>query len=204
MDCKETTSLMHDYLDDDLSLSQRNGLESHLSTCPDCRMRFKELEQTDMLLYAMRHYSPSASDELTDRIVSAVPQPKKQQPWLKWIKRHPALTAAAIFVIVMFSSTIGFWDQDNQLIVRGDDLDQIVIEGNNVIVPEGKSITGNLTVENGVAKVYGNVEGNLTVIDGQYMTASTAHISGQIKSIDQALDWIWYKFTDIVNVVAYR
>ncbi|MCM3786266.1 zf-HC2 domain-containing protein [Neobacillus mesonae] len=204
MDCKETTSLMHDYLDDDLSLSQRNGLESHLSTCPDCRMRFKELEQTDMLLYAMRHYSPSASDELTDRIVSAVPQPKKQQPWLKWIKRHPALTAAAIFVIVMFSSTIGFWDQNNQLIVRGDDLDQIVIEGNNVIVPEGKSITGNLTVENGVAKVYGNVEGNLTVIDGQYMTASTAHISGQIKSIDQALDWIWYKFTDIVNVVAYR
>ncbi|MFD2702623.1 zf-HC2 domain-containing protein [Paenibacillus shunpengii] len=204
MDCKESTSLMHEYLDDELSLSQKSGLESHLSICPDCRMRFKELEQTDMLLYAMRHYSPSASDELTDRIMSAVPEPKKQQPWLKWVKRHPALTAAAIFVIVMFSSTISFWDQSNQLIVSGDDLDQIVIEGNDVIVPEGKSITGNLTVENGTAKVYGNVEGNLTIIDGHYMTASTAHISGQIKSIDQALDWIWYKITDVMNVVAYR
>ncbi|MBD7970617.1 zf-HC2 domain-containing protein [Paenibacillus gallinarum] len=205
MDCNEITSLMHEYLDDELSTAQKKGLENHLSMCPDCRMLFKELEQTDMLLYAMKHYSPSASDELTDRIMSAVPQPKKQQPWLKWVKRHPAFTAAAVFLLVMLSSTLSFWDQSDQLIVKGSDLDQIVIEGNNVIIPEGKSINGDLTVENGTAQIYGNVEGNLTVIDGSYnMQASTAHVSGQIKSIDQALDWIWYKVTNIMSVVAYR
>ncbi|WP_211749853.1 zf-HC2 domain-containing protein [Paenibacillus sp. Marseille-Q4541] len=205
MDCNEITSLMHEYLDDELSAAQNEGLESHLSTCPDCRMLFKELEQTDMLLFAMKHYSPSASNELTDRIMSAVPQPKKQQLWLKWVKRHPAITAAAVFLFVMLSSTLSFWDQNDQLIVRGSDLDQIVIEGNNVIIPEGKSINGDLTVENGTAQIYGNLEGNLTVIDGSYnMKASTAHVSGQIKSIDQALDWIWYKLTDIMSEVAYR
>ncbi|MNO05927.1 Anti-sigma-W factor RsiW [compost metagenome] len=52
-------------------------------------------------------------------------------------------------------------------------------------------------MQNGEARVYGDVEGNVTVIDGSYYQASTAHIAGQVKSIDQTLDWIWYKVTDL-------
>lgn len=104
----------------------------------------------------------------------------------------------------MLFSAWNFWNQNNEMVVKGNNLDQIVIEGNTVIVPEGKSIAGDLTIENGTAQVYGDVNGNLTVIDGQLYQASTAHISGQVKSIDQALDWFWYKITNMVNEVAYR
>jgi hypothetical protein len=61
-----------------------------------------------------------------------------------------------------------------------------------------------LTVENGKTQIYGDVQGNLTVIDGSLYQASTAHISGQVKSIDQAMDWIWYKITNMFSDVAYR
>ncbi|GIO58215.1 zf-HC2 domain-containing protein [Paenibacillus cellulositrophicus] len=204
MDCKLAVSLMHDYLDDDLSKEQQLELKTHMLSCPDCRMQFKELEQTDMLMYSLTHHTPSASLELTERIMNSLPKQKKQQLWLTWVKRHPAITAAAIFVLVMLFSTVSFWDQDTQLVVKGSDLDQVVIEGNTVIVPEGKSIAGNLTVENGKTQIYGDVQGNLTVIDGSLYQASTAHISGQVKSIDQAMDWIWYKITNMFSDVAYR
>ncbi|OZB90402.1 zf-HC2 domain-containing protein [Paenibacillus sp. XY044] len=204
MDCNLAVSLMHDYLDDDLSKEQQLELKTHMLSCPDCRMQFKELEQTDMLMFSLTHHTPSAPLELTERIMNSLPKQKKQQLWLTWVKRHPAITAAAIFVLVMLFSTVSFWDQDTQLVVKGSDLDQVVIEGNTVIVPEGKSIAGNLTVENGKTQIYGDVQGNLTVIDGSLYQASTAHISGQVKSIDQAMDWIWYKITNMFSDVAYR
>ncbi|MCJ8014588.1 zf-HC2 domain-containing protein [Paenibacillus sp. KQZ6P-2] len=204
MECNLAVSLMHDYLDDDLSKDQQLELKTHLLSCPDCRMRFKELEQTDMLMFSLSHQAPSAPPELTQRIMSTLPQEKKQQPWFGWIKRHPAITAAAMFLIIMLSSSVSFWDQETQLVVKGSDLDQVIIEGDNVIVPAGKSIAGNLTVENGKTKIYGDVNGNLTVIDGSLYQASTAHISGKVKTIDQALDWIWYKITNMFSEVAYR
>lgn len=204
MECKLAVSLMHDYLDDDLSKEQRLMLKEHMLTCPDCRMQFKELEQTDMLLYSLHHSTPSASNELTERILNALPVHKKQQRWVKWVKRHPAATAAALFLVVMLFSTISVWNQDSQLVVQGNNLDQVIIEGNTVILPEGKTIAGDLTIENGKAQIFGVVEGNLTVIDGSLYKASTAHISGQVKNVDRAMDWIWYKITSLVSDVAYR
>jgi hypothetical protein len=60
-----------------------------------------------------------------------------------------------------------------------------------------------LTVSNGKANVLGDVEGNVTVIEGSFYQASTAHISGQVKTIDQALDWFWYKVTNSMSSLAY-
>ncbi|HEY2491717.1 MAG TPA: zf-HC2 domain-containing protein [Paenibacillus sp.] len=204
MECKLAVSLMHDYLDDDLSKEQRLMLKEHMLTCPDCRMQFKELEQMDMILYSLHYSTPSASDELTERILSALPVHKKQQRWVKWVKSHPAATAAALFLVVMLFSTVSVWSKDSQLMVHGSNLDQVIIEGNTVILPEGKTIAGDLTIENGKAQIFGVVEGNLTVIDGSLYKASTAHISGQVKHVDRALDWIWYKITNLVSDVAYR
>ncbi|MGZ0043141.1 zf-HC2 domain-containing protein [Paenibacillus ottowii] len=200
MDCKQAVSFMHDYLDGDLSEQDKHELEQHLLDCPECRMRFKELERTDAMLYGTRyHQVPCVSDELTFRIMNALPPHKRQPavPMLTWVKRHPAVTAAAFFLIVICSSMASFSSTDHQLVVKGSNLDQVVIQGDTVIVPEGKSIAGDLTVQNGEARVYGDVEGNVTVIDGSYYQASTAHIAGQVKSIDQTLDWIWYKVTDL-------
>ncbi|MEK4483167.1 MULTISPECIES: zf-HC2 domain-containing protein [Paenibacillus] len=204
MECKLAVSMMHDYLDDDLPEQQQRELKEHLLSCPDCRAKFKELEQTDMLMFSLMHQNPVASDDLVSRIMSSLPKTKKEKAFITWIKRHPTLTAASLFLVVMLMSTVTFWSPDRQLVVRGVDLDQVVIKGDTVIVPSGKIITGDLTIENGKAQVYGEVNGNVTVIDGSLYQASTAHISGQVKSIDQAVSWFWYKVTNMFSEVAYR
>jgi hypothetical protein len=167
-------------------------------------MVFKELEQTELMLYSLPQHIPDASKELVERILSTLPKHKEPQIWVKWMKRHPALTAAAIFLVIMLFSVINVFNQDSQLVVKGNNLEQIVIDGNTVIVPEGSIISGDLTIENGKAEVFGDVEGDLTVIDGSLYRASTAQISGQVKSVDKALDWIWYKISNIFSEVAYR
>lgn len=204
MECKLAVSMMHDYLDDDLPDQQQRELKEHLLSCPDCRVKFKELEQTDMLMFSLMHQNPVASDDLVSRIMDSLPKSKKEKRFVTWIKRHPALTAASLFLVVMLMSTVTFWSPDRQLVVRGVDLDQVIIKGDTVIVPSGKIISGDLTVENGKAQVYGDVNGNVTVIDGSLYQASTAHISGQVKSIDQAVSWLWYKVTNMFSEVAYR
>lgn len=205
MDCKQASSLMHEYFDDDLTHEQVVELKDHLQGCSVCSARFKELEQTEMMLFStIRYKALSAPDELVDAIMSKIPTQRKQQAWVGWIKRHPALTAAAVFLLVMVFSSLSLWKSDEHLVVKVADLDQVIINGDTVTVPEGSTVAGNLTVENGKAEIYGDVQGNLTVIDGSYYQASTAHISGEIKSIDQALDWIWYRITNTFTEVAYR
>ncbi|MBA9088740.1 anti-sigma factor RsiW [Fontibacillus solani] len=205
MDCKQASSLMHEYFDDDLTHEQVVELKHHLQGCSVCSARFQELEQTEMVLFStIRHKALSAPDELVDAIMSKIPNQRRQQVWVGWIKKHPALTAAAVFLFVMVFSSLSLWKSDEQLVVKVADLDQVIINGDTVTVPEGSTIAGNLTVENGKAEIYGDVQGNLTVIDGSYYQASTAHISGEIKSIDQALDWIWYRITNTFTEVAYR
>lgn len=205
MDCKQASSLMHDYLDDDLERGRAVELKSHLESCSACNERFRELERTELMLFAaIKQRTAQVSDDLVDRIVSKLPSQRKQQAWIGWIRRHPALTAAAMFLVVMLFSAISLWESDDQLVVKTADPDQVIINGNTVTVPSGSKIAGNLTVENGKAEIYGDVEGNLTVIDGSYYQASTAHIAGEIKSIDQALDWIWYRITNVFTEVAYR
>ncbi|MBT2291472.1 zf-HC2 domain-containing protein [Paenibacillus albidus] len=204
MECKLAVSMMHDYLDDDLPKPQQRELKEHLLSCTDCRLKFKELEQTDMLMFSLMHQNPIASEDLVERIMNSIPKPKKERRFITWIKKHPALTAASVFFVVMLMSSVTFWNQERQLVVRGTDLDQVVIKGDTVIVPSGKVISGNLTVENGETQVFGEVNGNVTVIDGSLYQASTAHISGQVQSIDQAVSWLWYKVTNMFSDVAYR
>jgi anti-sigma factor RsiW len=204
MECKLAVSMMHDYLDDDLPDLQQRELKEHLLSCPDCRAKFKELEQTDMLMFSLMHQNPVASEDLVNRIMDSLPKPKKEKAFITWIKRHPALTAASLFIFVMLMSSAAFWNEDRQLVVRGTDLEQVVIKGDTVIVPSGSTISGDLTVENGKTQVYGEVNGNVTVIDGSMYMASTAHISGQVKKIDQAVSWLWYKVTNMFSEVAYR
>ncbi|WP_138494895.1 zf-HC2 domain-containing protein [Paenibacillus pinistramenti] len=205
MDCKQAASLMHEYLDKDLPEDQALDLKSHLDRCESCRTRFKELEQSEMLLFAaVKQSLPSTSDDVLERIMSNLPKRRRQQVWITWVKRHPAMTAAAVFLLVMLFSTLSVWKSDDQLVVKGADLDKVQIEGHTVIVPEGTAIAGDLTVENGNTEIYGEVKGNLTVIDGSLYEASTAKIAGDAKTIDQALDWIWYRITNTFTEVASR
>ncbi|MFD2610815.1 anti-sigma factor [Paenibacillus gansuensis] len=201
MDCRQAISLIHEYLDGDLDAPGTAELNRHLAECGDCSKHFQELERTTALMSLVT--PEKAPDDLTARIMGALPAaPRKpQRRWTQWVRKHPAISAAAVFLVVMASSFASLWNQESELIVKGTDLSQVVIQGDTVIVPEGHTVAGNLTVENGQTQVYGDVEGDLTVIDGSMNLASTAHIAGHITQVNQALDWIWYKIGTTFNSI---
>ncbi len=204
MNCNVAIVWMHDYLDGELPAQDIVTLKSHLLSCPACRSRFEQLQKTDAAAFhtleaikPAADFDKKASELLTQRIMQQLPKKrgKQRNGIVRYIYRNPGVTAAAVFVLVMLGSFFTMWEEDTKLIVAGEDLQQVIIEGNTVIVPEGAHLTGNLTVENGTADVKGEVDGNVTVIDGSLNLASTGHISGQSRTIDQALDWFWYKVT---------
>ncbi|QHT63320.1 anti-sigma factor [Paenibacillus lycopersici] len=209
MNCNVAIMLMHDYLDDELPLDDIAGLKAHLESCSACRARLDQLEQTEALAHRVMdtHFVVTAdqSAQLTQRIMSSLPVKRRTTGagFTRWVRNHPAVSVAAVFMLVMFSSFLAMWQQDSQLAVRGPDLAEVVIEGDTVTVPAGAHVNGDLTIENGKANVLGDVDGDVTVISGSLYEASTAHISGEVKQIDQALDWFWYKVTTSISSLAY-
>ncbi|NIK79058.1 anti-sigma factor RsiW [Paenibacillus castaneae] len=206
MNCNVAIVWMHDYLDGELSREDILTLNTHLLSCPACRSRFEQLQMTDAAAFQTLEaikpamdYDKKASEQLTQRIMQQLPKQKSKQRngVVRFIFRYPGVTAAAVFVLVMLGSFFTMWEGDTKLVVagQGEDLQHIIIEGTTVIVPEGVHLKGDLTVENGVADVKGEIDGNVTVIDGTLNLASTGHIAGQSRTIDQALDWFWYKVT---------
>ncbi|SDX93452.1 anti-sigma factor [Paenibacillus sp. CF384] len=207
MNCNVAVMLMHDYLDDELPHDDLAELKLHIDSCESCRVRLEQLERTEALTHSMMDtrvtISPHQSAQLTSHIMSSLPVKRRRIGFANWIRNHPAVSVAAVFALVMFSSFLAMWQQDNDLTVRGADLAHVIIEGDTVTVPEGAQVKGDLTVENGKANVLGDVEGDVTVISGKLYQASTAHISGEVKQIDQALDWFWYKVTHSISSLAY-
>lgn len=197
MNCKEARPLIHEYLDGDLQGSTAVRLNQHLQSCSNCRRQMKQLEQTDVFIRSMP--SGKFSEDLKDRVMDAVSITALKRSWLQWIKRHPAVSVATLFILVMLGSYVTLWNQDTDMVVKGKDLEDIVIQGDTVIVPAGYTVKGDLFVENGRIEVDGKVEGNLTVVDGNLSLASTAYISGEVTSINRALDWIWYRMSQLFS-----
>jgi cytoskeletal protein CcmA (bactofilin family) len=107
-----------------------------------------------------------------------------------------------MFVLVMTGSLMSMWNENSELMVKGKDLQSVVIQGNTVYVPAGKTVTGNIMVENGKLQVDGDIEGNIVVIQGSVNLASTAHISGQITQIDEAFSWLWFKMNGLASKIS--
>lgn len=192
--CKEALPLMHEFLDGNLQEAEALQLKKHLIACPACNEYFKQLERTEAIVRLLP--KSRVPDELTARVMSFIPMQPKRSGWLYLIKTHPAISVASVFLLVMLGSFMSLWNEDKDMVVKGADLDQVIIKDHTVFVPEGHVVNGDLMVQRGNIRVDGSVQGNLVVIDGSYNLASTAHISGQVKMVDQTLEWIWYKCND--------
>lgn len=191
MECREALPWIHEYLDGDLEPDRAEALRLHMRGCANCTAMFAEFERTEALVRALDE--PAAPPHLSASIMAALPPMRSNRSWARWMRKHPAATAAAAFLLIMVSSFFSLWNQGSQLAVRGDDLEGIVIEDGKVIVPQGARMEGDLVVENGTVQVDGDLEGDLIVIDGNVALASTAHISGRVQEVDRALDYIWFK-----------
>ncbi|WP_114352368.1 anti-sigma factor family protein [Saliterribacillus persicus] len=190
---KQITDLMHEYLDGHITKKDEQTLRSHLQTCPACQEHFHELKRAISLVKANSDLRPSSS--FTSQVMNNLPKERKRIGVQRWLRMHPLLTAAAIFFVMMFGGVYSAWDQDHQLSYpKGKNL---VVEDDTVIVPEGVRVDGDLVVKNGNLKIDGEVEGNVVIINGDHLMASTGNISGEIKQVNEIFEWLWYHIKDI-------
>nr|WP_276609495.1 zf-HC2 domain-containing protein [Chengkuizengella sediminis] len=193
VNCKQVNSLLHEYLDGDLTGVKLHQLSHHLNTCSNCKENLTQLEKTEALTRSLPK-SP-VPDDLTDKIMDVIPM-KRETRWMRWAKQYPALAAAAVFVIIMMGSLFAMNEPESNLIVSGSGMEYVVIKDNQVIVPEGQTVNGDLVVENGEIIVEGTVNGKVTLIDSEInLLASAEKVAGGVTHIDQTLDWIWYKIS---------
>lgn len=197
MNCKQANPLIHDYLDAALEGAGLTELKQHLLDCPACREDLDSLEQAEACLRVIPQ--PTVSDGLTQRIMFALPRRSKATQFKRWLKHHPAISVAAVFIVVMMSSFLSLWDSEHDLMVQGNDLEDVIIQGDLVIIPEGRTVNGDLLIENGRLEVFGSIQGNLVVVDGSIFTASTANIAGQVTSVNETIDRFWFKVKEFMS-----
>src|SRR5690625_3621305 len=200
MSCKnkEAVELMHRYLDGGLTTEAENKLRLHLEDCEACQQHFHELKRTITLIQSAE--SVTAPEGFTANVMNNLPAEEKRVRDMRLFKAHPIITAAAIFFIFMVSGMLTMWDQNTELVVSKEE--DLVIDGDTVIVPPNVVVEGDLVVRNGDLIISGTVEGNVTLINGELiedpldnetLMASVGEINGEIKQVDQAFDWMWYQ-----------
>lgn len=208
MNCnKESIELMHKYLDGDLTKPEECSLRTHLETCADCQHHFHELKRTITLIKSAEHFT--APEDFTQKVMQNLPTEKKRVTYMRWFKVHPILTAAALFFIIMMGGMFSSWNQDTQLVVSKQE--ELIIEGDTVIVPEGVTIPGDVLVKNGNLIINGTIDGNVTLVngklidenplDGENLMASAGGVNGEFESVDRVFEWMWYKVKDVFKGV---
>ncbi|MCM3742042.1 anti-sigma-W factor RsiW [Oceanobacillus luteolus] len=203
----EIVGLMHKHLDGDISNEEERQLSMHLEDCESCQEHFRELKRTITLIQSAERFEAPAN--FTANVMRNLPTEKKRVKYTRWFKMHPMLTAAAIFFILMFSGVFFTWEQENQLVVSKQE--NLVIEGDTVIVPEGEVVEGDLLVKNGNLIIKGTVDGDVTLINGKLidddpldnsgLMASVGEINGEFETVDKVFDWIWYQLKNFAKSI---
>ncbi|KIL51773.1 anti-sigma factor family protein [Jeotgalibacillus campisalis] len=192
---EEIVLLMHEYLDEELSYEKENELKQHLQHCDACRTHFQELKRTIAFVQSTSHIE--APSGFTHNVMSRLPKEKKKAGMQRWFQNNPFFAAAAVFLILMGGSLLTAWNSDDQFAFTNND--NVIVEGHTVVVPEGEVVKGDMVVRNGDLRVEGQVDGDVTVINGERYVAGAGSITGQIEEVDQAFEWLWYNIKSAFN-----
>lgn len=191
---------MHDYLDEEISVEHEMELKNHLKQCSECQKYFYELEKSIALVKSIAHIA--APDDFTMKVMNKLPKEKKKVGVQRWFRHHPLLTAASLFLVLMMGSVFSTWNKEHSLSVSKQP--NLVVQNDTVIVPEGEVVKGDVVVRNGSIRIEGEVEGNVTVINGEQYMASAGNVTGEIKEINAIFEWIWYYMKntaqDLINL----
>lgn len=189
MKCPEhVIDYMHEYLDEEISEEHEKVLREHLQSCKDCQEYFRELNKAIALVQSTSHIH--APDDFTSKVMAGLPKEKKKTEIQRWFRGHPLLTAASLFIALMTGSIFATWNEEHQFSVSKQP--NLVVENDTVIVPEGEVVKGDVVVRNGKVKIEGEVQGNVTVINGEKYLASAGNVTGEITEVNEVFEWIWY------------
>ncbi|MFP3918254.1 zf-HC2 domain-containing protein [Lysinibacillus telephonicus] len=184
---------MHEYFDGDISREHEQQLKKHLQVCSDCQQHMHQLSDTIAFVKSAAHIT--APPHFEEQVMKRLPKGKNRVGLQKWFRRHPIIVAAAVFFLFMSATLLSSYPNDEFSVTKQPNL---IVDGQTVIVPEGEVVKGDIVVKNGDIVIEGEVDGNVTVINGQYM-ASTAVVTGQIEEIDETFEWLWYEIKDLAN-----
>ncbi len=199
MKCPEQViDYMHEYLDDEISEEHEKVLREHLQSCSECQEYFRELNKAIALVQSTSHIQ--APDDFTSKVMAGLPKEKKKTEIQRWFRSHPLLTAASLFLALMTGSIFSTWNEEHQFSVSKQP--NLIVENDTVIVPEGEVVKGDVVVRNGKVKIEGEVQGDVTVINGEKYMASAGNVTGEITEVNEVFEWIWYHIKDTVKNTA--
>lgn len=194
---EEMIERIHQYLDHDIKQADERILREHLQSCPECAQHLHELEKSIALVQSTSHIE--APSNFTQAVMNSLPEEKKRVGVGRWLKGHPMLAAASLFVLLMTGSLFSSWSGDSDFSVSKQP--NLVVENNTVTVPEGETVQGDVTVKGGTLKIEGKVEGDVTVINGEKYMASAGNVTGEVEEINEAFEWIWYQMKSLAKEV---
>lgn len=184
----EIVDLMHEYLDEEIDPKNEMILREHLKGCKECETLFNEYKKTIAVVKGTSRMQ--APPDFTAKVMASLPKEKKKVGMQRWLRNHPLIAAASLFLVLMTGSVFSTWNQEREFSVSKQD--NLVVQNDTVIVPEGEVVKGDVIVRNGKLKIEGEVQGNVTVINGEQYLASAGHVTGQIEEVNAVFDWIWY------------
>lgn len=189
---------MHDFLDDEITAEHEKILREHLHSCTDCQEYFRELNKAIALVKSTSHFQ--APSDFTSKVMAGLPKEKKKTEIQRWFRSHPLLTAASLFLALMTGSILSTWNEEHQFSVSKQP--NLLVENDTVIVPEGEVVKGDVVVRNGKVKIEGEVQGDVTVINGEKYLASAGNVTGEITEVNEVFEWIWYHVKNIAKKTA--
>jgi anti-sigma factor RsiW len=197
MQCEASTydELMNKVLDHEATLEEERLFFAHLEECDLCRHEYEML--ADALNELQLETDIKAPEGFTKAVMDKLPLEKQQFTWKRWMRRHPALTAAAVFMIFMAASVFTTFNQGDLAVVQGQGKLEIKKGDRMVVVPKGETIKGDLVVENADVRIEGKVDGDVTVIKGNQYVASAGEVTGHSQEIEQVVEWVWYKLKSV-------
>src|SRR4051794_40778189 len=112
---EQIIELMHEYLDEEITPDQERILREHLQNCKECEDIFNELNKTIAFVKSVSHMQ--VPDDFTANVLSRLPKEKRKIWMQRWLKNHPLLAAASLFLILMMGSVFSTWNQDREFSV---------------------------------------------------------------------------------------
>jgi anti-sigma factor RsiW len=179
---------MHEYLDEEIDPANEMILREHLKGCKECETLFNEFKKTIAVVKGTSRMQ--APPDFTAKVMASLPREKKKVGMQRWLRNHPLIAAASLFLVLMMGSVLTTWNQEREFSVSKQE--NLVVQNDTVIVPEGEVVKGDVIVRNGKLKIEGEVQGDVTVINGEKYLASAGHVTGQIEEVNEVFDWIWY------------
>jgi anti-sigma factor RsiW len=179
---------MHELLDEEISPNNEKMLREHLYTCSECMAYFRQMKKAVALFQSTS--TIHAPENFTASVMARLPINKKRHRLKSLMFKHPLVTAASLFILLMTGSLISTWQKDHEFSVTNQE--NLIVHNNQVIVPKGEVIKGDIIVRDGELRIEGEVQGDVTVINGEQYVASAGHVSGEIEEVNRTFDWLWY------------